>query len=100
MSIYRWTRVIRQIYAGMVRGGRTFVMHTTTGTLNANAMARCSLDIPMSPALPPTIRMTQDGDPDVRPYNVVLRYRSCPARSIEKMRKLYAAWIPSNRTDR
>lgn len=59
----------------------TFVMHTTTGTLNANEMAKCSFDIPMSPALPPTIKITQDGDPDVRPYRVVFRYRSCPARS-------------------
>ncbi len=56
--------------------GRTLVMHTTTGTLNASAIAKCSLDMPISPALPPTMRMTQDGDPDVRPYNVVFRYRS------------------------
>ena len=82
MSIYRRKHGIRQLYARMTRDGRTLVMHTTTGTLNANEMARCSLDMPMSPALPPTIRMTQDGDPDVRPYNVVFRYRSCPARSI------------------
>lgn len=57
------------------------VMQTTTGTLKARAIARCSLDMPMSPAFPPTMRMTQDGDPDVNPYRVVFRYRSCPAKS-------------------
>jgi len=62
----------------------TFVMQTTTGTLSANAIARCSFDIPIRPALAPTIRITHEGAPDVRPYNVVLRYRSWPARSKEK----------------
>lgn len=57
------------------------VIHTTTGTLNANAMARCSLDMPISPAFPPTMSMTHEGAPDVSPYNVVLRYRSWPAKS-------------------
>jgi hypothetical protein len=75
-------------------------MQTTTGTLKARAIDKCSLDIPrritdynsvpskvmhndlpIRPAFAPTMRMTQDGAPDVRPYNVVLRYRSCPARS-------------------
>ena len=73
-------------------------MHTTTGTLNARAIAKCSLDIPdyqmkttvhprlirnppIKPALAPTMRITQEGAPDVKPYNVVFRYRSCPARS-------------------
>ena len=36
----------------------------------------------MRPALAPTMRMTQDGDPEVRPYSVVFRYFSCPARSV------------------
>lgn len=62
----------------------TFVMQTTTGTLSANAIARCSFDIPINPALAPTIRITHEGAPDVRPYNVVLRYRSWPARSKKK----------------
>ena len=56
-------------------------MQTTTGTLSANAIARCSFDIPINPALAPTIRITQEGAPDVSPYNVVLRYRSWPAKS-------------------
>ena len=59
----------------------TFVIHTTTGTLKASAMDRCSFDIPINPALAPTIKMTQDGAPEVRPYSVVFRYRSWPARS-------------------
>ena len=59
----------------------TFVMQTTTGTLNANAIAKCSFDMPIRPALAPTIRITQEGAPDVRPYNVVFRYLSCPAKS-------------------
>lgn len=45
----------------------TLVIHTTTGTLKASAMARCSLDIPINPALAPTMRTTQDGAPDVKP---------------------------------
>ena len=56
-------------------------MHTTTGTLKASAIARCSFDMPISPAFAPTMRMTQEGAPDVSPYRVVLRYLSCPARS-------------------
>ena len=60
----------------------TLVMQTITGMVNARAAARCSLDIPIRPAFAPTIRMTQDGDPEVRPYNVVFRYFSCPARSV------------------
>jgi hypothetical protein len=56
-------------------------MQTTTGTLNASAIERCSLDIPIRPAFAPTIRMTQLGAPEVSPYNVVFRYRSCPAKS-------------------
>jgi hypothetical protein len=56
-------------------------MHTTTGTLSARAMARCSLDMPIRPAFAPTIRMTHEGAPEVSPYKVVFRYRSCPARS-------------------
>ena len=65
--------------------GVTFVMHTTTGTLKASAMARCSFDMPIRPALAPTIKMTQDGDPEVRPYNVVFKYLSWPAKSIRCM---------------
>ena len=60
---------------------KTLVMQTTIGTLSARATARCSFDMPMTPALAPITRITQDGAPDVKPYNVVLRYRSCPARS-------------------
>lgn len=45
-----------------------------TGTPNASAIARCSLDMPMSPALPPTIKTTHDGEPDVNPYRVVFKY--------------------------
>lgn len=65
-------------------GKRTLVMQATTGTLKANAMARCSFDIPIKPAFAPTIKITQDGAPDVSPYNVVFRYRSWPARSKHK----------------
>ena len=46
---------------------QTFVMQTTTGTLSARAIAKCSFDMPMSPAFAPTIRMTQEGAPDVSP---------------------------------
>lgn len=60
----------------------TLVMQTMTGMVKARAAARCSLDIPIRPALAPTMRMTQDGDPEVKPYNVVFRYFSCPARSV------------------
>lgn len=56
-------------------------MQTIRGTLKANAIAKCSLDMPISPALAPTISMTHEGAPDVRPYSVVFKYRSCPARS-------------------
>lgn len=63
----------------------TLVIHTTTGTLKARAMARCSFDIPINPAFAPTIKITQEGAPDVRPYSVVFKYRSCPARSGENM---------------
>jgi hypothetical protein len=66
---------------GLQRTRSTLVMQTMTGMVKARAAARCSLDIPMRPALAPTIRITQDGDPDVKPYNVVFRYFSCPARS-------------------
>ena len=58
-----------------------FVIQTTTGTLNAKAIARCSFDMPINPAFAPTIKMTQEGAPDVRPYNVVFKYRSWPAKS-------------------
>jgi hypothetical protein len=37
--------------------------------------------MPITPALAPITRITQDGAPDVKPYNVVLRYLSWPARS-------------------
>lgn len=63
-------------------------MQTTIGTLSASAIAKCSLDIPIKPAFAPTIRTTQDGAPDVKPYNVVFKYRSCPARSAHEHRKL------------
>jgi hypothetical protein len=44
----------------------------TTGTLSASDIAKCSFDIPISPAaLAPTIRKTHDGAPEVSPYNVV-----------------------------
>jgi len=59
----------------------TLVIHTATGTPRASAIARCSLDMPISPAFAPTIKMTHEGAPEVRPYNVVFRYRSCPAKS-------------------
>lgn len=62
----------------------TFVIQTTTGTLRASAIAKCSFDMPISPALAPTIRITHDGAPDVNPYRVVFKYRSWPARSIER----------------
>lgn len=45
----------------------TFVTQTMTGTFSANAIARCSLAIPMRPAFAPIISMTQDGAPDVSP---------------------------------
>jgi hypothetical protein len=45
----------------------TLVIHTTTGTPRAKAMARCSLDIPINPALAPTIKITHEGAPEVRP---------------------------------
>ncbi len=45
----------------------TLVMHTTIGTLKANAIDKCSFDMPMSPALAPTINMTQEGAPEVSP---------------------------------
>lgn len=64
------------------------VIQTTTGTLKARAIARCSFDIPISPALAPTIRITHDGAPDVNPYRVVFKYRSWPARST-KWRYIY-----------
>lgn len=54
----------------------TLVMQTTIGTLRAKAIAKCSFDIPIRPALAPTIKRTQDGAPDVNPYSVVFRYRS------------------------
>jgi hypothetical protein len=59
----------------------TLVMQTTIGTLRARATARCSFDMPITPALAPITRITQDGAPDVKPYKVVLRYLSWPARS-------------------
>lgn len=60
----------------MVETSLTLVMQTTTGTLNASEIARCSLDMPINPALPPTMRRTHEGAPEVRPYRVVLRYLS------------------------
>lgn len=48
-------------------------MQTTTGTLKASAMAKCSLDIPIKPAFAPTISITHEGAPDVKPYSVVFR---------------------------
>src|ERR1700731_5364052 len=54
--------------------GATLVMQTTTGTFNARAIAKCSLDIPMKPAFAPTIRMTQVGASEVSPYIVVFKY--------------------------
>ena len=60
-------------------------MHTTMGTLNASAIAKCSFDIPIKPALAPTMRITQDGAPDVKPYNVVFKYLSWPARSVQSI---------------
>ena len=57
------------------------VIQTTIGTLRARATARCSLDMPITPALAPMTKITQDGAPDVKPYSVVLRYLSWPARS-------------------
>src|SRR5260370_40364544 len=59
----------------------TLVMQTTIGTLRAKATARCSFDMPITPALAPITRITQDGAPEVKPYKVVLRYLSWPARS-------------------
>ena len=54
----------------------TFVMQTTTGTFNANEIAKCSFYMPIRPAFAPTMRITHDGAPDVRPYSVVFKYRS------------------------
>ena len=48
----------------------------------------------MRPALAPTMRMTQDGDPEVRPYNVVFRYFSCPARSVVIVQWEFADRLP------
>lgn len=47
--------------------GLALVMQTTTGTLRARAIDKCSLDIPISPAFAPTIKMTQEGAPEVKP---------------------------------
>ena len=83
----RWSHVDLQKSISVSEEGRyegserTFVIHTTTGTLKASAMDRCSFDMPINPALAPTIKMTQEGAPEVKPYNVVFRYRSWPARS-------------------
>lgn len=51
----------------------TLVMQTTTGTFKASAIAKCSLDIPISPAFAPTIKITHEGEPDVSPYRVVFK---------------------------
>jgi len=51
----------------------TFVMQTQTGTFSARDIARCSFDMPIIPAFAPTMSTTQEGAPEVRPYNVVLR---------------------------
>lgn len=64
---------------------RTFVTQTTTGTLKANAIAKCSFDIPIKPAFAPTMRITHEGAPEVSPYSVVFKYFSCPARSMKEM---------------
>jgi len=79
MSIFRGGEQIVQVERF---GKQTLVTHTTIGTLNASAIDKCSFDIPMRPAFAPTIRITQEGAPEVKPYNVVLRYFSWPARSI------------------
>jgi len=79
MSIFKSKSVSRE--KGYEQYELAFVIHTTTGTLKASAMDRCSFDIPINPALAPTIKITQDGAPEVKPYSVVFRYRSWPARS-------------------
>lgn len=58
-------------------------MQTINGTSKASVTARCSFDIPIRPALAPTIKITQEGAPDVSPNSVVFKYLSCPARSKE-----------------
>lgn len=78
----------------------TLVIHTATGTPRASAIARCSLDMPISPALAPTIRMTHEGAPEVRPYNVVFRYRSCPAKSARDYMREIQFPIDYQRTDK
>jgi hypothetical protein len=61
--------VSARTFAGVIS---ILVMQMTTGTLRARDIAKCSLDIPISPAaFAPTIRKTHDGAPEVRPYNVV-----------------------------
>jgi hypothetical protein len=53
---------------------RTLVTTHTTGTERARATDKCSFDIPISPALAPTMRRTKSGCVAVSPNNVVLRY--------------------------
>src|SRR5258708_34028808 len=77
--IYLWINVYDDP-GGCRKCRKTLVMQTTIGTLSARATARCSFDMPMTPALAPMTRITQDGAPDVKPYNVGLRYRAWPTR--------------------
>jgi hypothetical protein len=55
----RWCHVdLPSVFAEGVIVRRTFVTQTTIGTFRARATPRCSFDIPIKPAFPPTINMT------------------------------------------
>ena len=60
-------RVLSQYVRTHRDGSLTLLIQIITGTLSARAIAKCSFDMPISPAFAPTINMTQDGAPDVRP---------------------------------
>mmetsp|Transcript_3500 Transcript_3500/g.13841 ORF Transcript_3500/g.13841 Transcript_3500/m.13841 type:complete len:262 (-) Transcript_3500:351-1136(-) len=59
-----------------------FVTHTTRGMLSAQAMEMCSRVILWTPMLAPTTTMQKSGHIPVNPKTVVLRYFSCPQRSM------------------
>ena len=71
-----------KLYLIIVSSTLTLVIHMIKGTLKASEIAKCSFDIPMIPAFAPTMIIMHDGAPEVNPYRVVFRYRSCPARSL------------------
>ena len=60
-----------------------FVTTTNTGTERAKARPKCSLVIPTTPALAPTINIPKSGACPVMPKTVVFKYFSCPAKSMK-----------------